>query len=212
VPRNIDHPNFQNVSWAEAVERLDAADIGEVIIRPSGRGTKNIDCSIKVYDGVVSNINIKETKKDSGVGNLGLGTPLIIDDEEYEDLDEVMARHIEPIVSNVKHMLKHRKFMRGSAEDIDNALKQQLARNPGIRPYALGVVEQRVNKGMVLFCISFIMSSSGRVHHEYIKVIPAGFYYRKMEFPSVDRMLAYFKVNCSKPPPGARDMDNGGWN
>ena len=56
------------------------------------------------------------------------------------------------------------------------------------------------------------MSSSGRVHHEYIKVIPAGFYYRKMEFPSVDRMLAYFKVNCSKPPPGARDMDNGGWN
>jgi transcription elongation factor SPT6 len=212
VPRNIDHPNFQNVSWAEAVERLDTADIGEVIIRPSGRGTKNIDCSIKVYDGVVSNINIKETKKDSGVGNLGLGTPLIIDDEEYEDLDEVMARHIEPIVSNVKHMLKHRKFMRGSAEDIDNALKQQLARNPGIRPYALGVVEQRVNKGMVLFCISFIMSSSGRVHHEYIKVIPAGFYYRKMEFPSVDRMLAYFKVNCSKPPPGARDMDNGGWN
>ena len=210
VPRNIDHPNFQNIAPQPAMDQLETGDIGEVIIRPSTRGTSNVSCTMKVYDGVFAHFNIKETKKGSGVANLGLGTPLIIDDEEFEDLDEVMARHVEPIVSNVKHMLKHRKFMRGSKDDIDGALRQQLARNPSVRPYALGVCHE--NKGLVLFSISFIMSSSGRVHHEYIQARPAGFYFRKMEFPSVDRMLAYFKVNCSKPPPGARDADNGGWN
>ena len=193
------------------MDQLETGDIGEVIIRPSTRGTSNVSCTMKVYDGVFAHFNIKETKKGSGVANLGLGTPLVIDDEEFEDLDEVMARHVEPIVSNVKHMLKHRKFMRGSKEEIDGALRQQLARNPSVRPYALGVCHN--NKGLVLFSISFIMSSSGRVHHEYVQVRPAGFYFRKIEFPSVDRMLAYFKVNCSKPPPGARDADDGGgWN
>lgn len=98
-------------------------DIGEVIICLSGRGMKNIDCFIKVYDGVVFNINIKEIKKDFGVGNFGFGILFIIDDEEYEDLDEVMVRYIELIVFNVKYMFKYCKFMRGSAEDIDNVLK-----------------------------------------------------------------------------------------
>lgn len=210
VPRKIDHPNFQNVDHEEAEKKLETADIGDVIIRPSGKTTKNICATFKTYDGVCAHVIIKETKK-SGVANLGLGTPLIIDEEEYEDLDEVMARHIEPIVSHVKHMLKHRKFMRGDKHEIDAALQQQLARNPSVRPYALGVVHPPLNKGAPAFCISFIMSSSGRVHHEPIMAIPTGFRYRKMEFPSVDRLLAYFKVNCSKPPPG-REVDNGGWN
>ena len=210
VPRKIDHPNFQNVSPMEAQDKLETADIGEVVIRPSTRGTKNISCTMKIYDGVYAHFDIKETKK-SGVSNLALGTPLIIGDEEYEDLDEVMARHVEPIVSHVKHMLKHRKFMRGTKDEIDAALQQQLARNPSVRPYALGVCHN--NRSLALFSISFIMSASGRVHHEYVQVIPSGYYYRKMEFPSVDRMLAYFKVNCSKPPPGMRpEIDNGGWN
>lgn len=65
---------------------------------------------------------------------------------------------------------------------------------------------------MVLFCILFIMSFSGCVYYEYIKVIFAGFYYRKMEFSFVDRMLVYFKVNCFKLFLGVCDMDNGGWN
>jgi transcription elongation factor SPT6 len=100
--------------------------------------------------------------------------------------------------------------MRGRKDEIDAALQQQLARQPNVRPYALGVSHD--NPG--LFCISFILSSSGNVHHEYIQINPAGFRFRKMEFPSVDRMLAYFKVNCAKPPPGydALMRDNGGWN
>jgi transcription elongation factor SPT6 len=209
IPRNIDHPNFENIGFLSAKEKLETAEIGDFIIRPSGKGTKNLSCTMKVYDEVCRHIDIKETKTGS-VNNLALGTPLIIDGEEYEDLDEVVARYIEPMISHIKHMLRHRKFMRGRKDEIDAALQQQLARQPNVRPYALGVSHD--NPG--LFCISFILSSSGNVHHEYIQINPAGFRFRKMEFPSVDRMLAYFKVNCAKPPPGydALMRDNGGWN
>ena len=75
VPRNIDHPNFQNIAPQPAMDQLETGDIGEVIIRPSTRGTSNVSCTMKVYDGVFAHFNIKETKKGSGVANLGLGTP-----------------------------------------------------------------------------------------------------------------------------------------
>lgn len=198
IKRNIDHPYFQNIDPVAAQDKLKDADIGEVIIRPSSKGVRNLSCTMKMYDDIYKHIDIREGNKGSGVSNLGLGSPLIIDGEEYEDLDEVMARHVEPQVSLVKHMLRHRKFMGGTKDEVDAALKQQLARSPSIRPYALSVSYEY--QGM--FCMSYIRSSSGNVHHEYIVLTPAGFKYRKMVFPTVDRLLAFFKVNCAKPPPG----------
>jgi len=198
TPRNIDHPYFQNIEPVAAQEKLKGADIGEVIIRPSSKGVRNLSCTMKIYEDVYKHIDIREGNKGTGVSNLGLGSPLIIDGDEYEDLDEVMARHVEPQVSLVKHMIRHRKFMGGSKVDVDSALKQQLARNPSIRPYALSI--SYTNQGT--FTMSFIANASGNVHHEWIHLTPTGFKFRGMIFPTVDRMLAFFKVNASKPPPG----------
>ena len=56
--------------------------------------------------------------------HLTLGTPLTIEmlggkeKETYEDLDEVVARYVEPYVANVKELVRHRKFREGLWQNI----------------------------------------------------------------------------------------------
>ena len=45
----------------------------------------------------MSHIEIQEEDKDN---QFSLGKKLRIDDEEFEDLDEVIARYVDPMVSN----------------------------------------------------------------------------------------------------------------
>ena len=60
--------------------------------------------------------NIKKGGKgQSKTQNLRLGRPLTIAtgadaEEEFEDLDEVLARFIEPLSNNIRRVLGHRKF------------------------------------------------------------------------------------------------------
>ena len=46
---------------------------------------------------IMSHIEIQEEDKDN---QFSLGKKLRIDDEEFEDLDEVIARYVDPMVSN----------------------------------------------------------------------------------------------------------------
>lgn len=164
-------------------------------------------------EGFILHFDIKETRKNRATSNVGLGTPLTIEIvngvyEVYEDLDEVMARHVEPMLSFAKQITRHRKFMSGSSlKEIDDAVHQQWVRNQTVRPYALCLSYETVNRPY--FCISYIRSASGNVHHEYITVTPDGYRYRKISFPTVERLIAYFKVNCAKQAPG---IDYQEWN
>jgi SH2 domain len=58
--------------------------------------------------------------------HLKLGTPLSIDlggkMEKYEDLDEVVARYVEPYVENFRALVRHRKFRDGLWPDMQVAL------------------------------------------------------------------------------------------
>ena len=199
IARTIDHPLFKNCSHAEASAELADGDVGDFIIRPSSKGVKNLSCTIKMFDDVYWHMDIREGKKPGtgGTANLRLGTPLMIDTskEKYEDLDEAVARHIEPVAGFLRDAVMHRKFLGGRDHEVDEHLQECFRKNRTQRPYALSVSDKHHG----YLCISYIVSSSGNVHHEYVEVRPVGYYYRKMEFPTVDRMLAHFKVNCNKP-------------
>jgi transcription elongation factor SPT6 len=199
IARTIDHPLFKNCSHVEATAELADGDVGDFVIRPSSKGVKNLSCTIKMFDDVYWHMDIREGKKPGtgGTANLRLGTPLMIDTskEKYEDLDEAVARHIEPVAGFLRDAVMHRKFLGGRDHEVDEHLQECFRKNRNQRPYALSVSDKHHG----YLCISYIMSASGNVHHEYVEVRPIGYYYRKMEFPTVDRMLAHFKVNCNKP-------------
>jgi transcription elongation factor SPT6 len=64
---------------------------GEKVIRPSSRGPSFLTLTLKIFDGVFAHKEITEGGKDHKdiTSLLRLGKTLTIDNETFEDLDEV---------------------------------------------------------------------------------------------------------------------------
>ena len=69
---------------------------GEKVIRPSSRGPSFLTLTLKIFDGVYAHKEITESGKDHKdiTRLLRLGKTLTIDNETFEDLDEVGAPDI----------------------------------------------------------------------------------------------------------------------
>ncbi|KAJ7545245.1 hypothetical protein O6H91_09G112200 [Diphasiastrum complanatum] len=198
-PRMIVHPNFQNISLAEAEEVLADKDVGEVLIRPSSKGPSHLAMMLKFYDGLYAHVNITESGKDGkdATNFLRLGKTLTIQDESFEDLDEVMARYVEPLVGRWRDMLRYRKFKPGRKEDIDELLRSDRTNNPSRFPYYFSVCHEHPGA----FMLSYIRSVNP--HHEYVTVTPTGYKFRKQTFDNIDKLVAYFQKHFNEPVPDA---------
>eukprot|EP01018_Ginkgo_biloba_P029203 Gb_29261 [translate_table: standard] len=201
-PRMIVHPRFQNISVDEAVEALSDKDAGESIIRPSSRGPSYLTLTLKVYDGVYAHKDIVEGGKDHRdfTSFLRLGKTLSIGEDTFEDLDEVIDRYVDPLVSNLKAMLAYRKFRRGSKGEVDDVLRKEKLENPSRILYYFCVSHEHPGA----FMLSYIRSTNP--HHEYVGLYPKGFKFRKRMFDNLDKLVAYFQrhindlVQDSLPP------------
>ena len=73
------------------LQYLSDKDAGESIVRPSSKGPSFLTLTIKIYDGVYAHKDIVEGGKDHKdiTSLLRLGKTLTIDEDAFEDLDEV---------------------------------------------------------------------------------------------------------------------------
>ncbi|XP_077219251.1 global transcription factor group B1 [Tasmannia lanceolata] len=188
-PRMIVHPRFQNFTADEAMEFLSDKDAGESIIRPSSRGPSFLTLTLKVSDGVYSHKDIVEGGKEHKdiTSLLRLGKTLKIGDDTFEDLDEVMDRYVDPLVTHLKTMLSYRKFKKGSKTEVDDLLRTEKDENPTRIVYCFGISHDHPGT----FILSYIRSSNP--HHEYIGLYPKGFRFRSEDFDNIDRLVHYFQ-------------------
>ena len=56
----------------------------------------------KVHDTICQHIDVKEENK---INSFSLGQSLWIGNEEFEDLDEIIARHINPMAAHARDIL-----------------------------------------------------------------------------------------------------------
>lgn len=216
-PRMIVHPHFQNLTAEEAMQFLSDKDPGEKVIRPSSRGPSFLTLTLKIFDGVYAHKEITEGGKDHKdiTSLLRLGKTLTIDNETFEDLDEVIDRYVDPLVGHLKSMLSYRKFRKGSKNEVDELLRAEKAENPMRIVYSFGISHEHPGT----FILSYIRSTNP--HHEYVGLYPKGFRFRKRDFDNIDRLVSYFQKNIDKPPPDAGPsmrnvaamvpMKNSGW-
>ena len=73
---------------------METMEQGDVIFRPSSKGEDRLTVTWKVTDGVYQHIDVLEKGK---INAFSLGSSLWIGTEEYEDLDEIMARFVNPV-------------------------------------------------------------------------------------------------------------------
>lgn len=195
IKRVIVHPSFHNISYAEALKMLDRLDQGEVIVRPSSKGADHLTASWKVTNDVYQHIDIREEGKENV---FSLGQSLLIGSEEYEDLDEIIARYITPMAAYVRDLLNYKYYkdtnggMKDKAEEI---LKEERSKNPNKIHYVLSVAKNYPGK----FLLSYLPRN--KCKHEYVTVNPEGYRFRSQNFDSVNSLLKWFKEHFRDPIP-----------
>ncbi len=90
----------------------------------------------KVSDGICQHVDVLEQGKERP---FSLGKSLFIGEEEYEDLDEIIARHVQPMAANVREITSHKYYYKGfpfsrhihqNRELVSNCLIHEKANNP----------------------------------------------------------------------------------
>ncbi|KAL9240041.1 hypothetical protein vseg_014304 [Gypsophila vaccaria] len=194
-PRMIVHPRFQNITADEAMKFLADKDPGESVIRPSLRGPSYLTLTLKIYDGVFAHKEISEGGKDHKdiTSLLRIGKTLKIDDDTFEDLDEVMDRYIDPLVGHLKAMLNYRKFRKGTKAEVDDILRIEKHDAPNRIAYCFGISHEHPGT----FIITCIQNTNP--HHELVGLYPKGFKFRKRMFNNIDRLVEYFQKHINDP-------------
>lgn len=144
IKRIIVHPSFHNIDFRQAEKMLNNMEQGEAIIRPSSKSQNHLTLTWKVYNNIHQHIDIREEGKDNA---FSLGHELYINNEAYEDLDEIIARYVQPMASYARDLINYKYFkdVAGKREDLDRMLKEEKKKAPARIPYFVSA-----SKGMSL--------------------------------------------------------------
>lgn len=115
--------------------------------------------------------------------------------QSFEDLDEILARHIQPLAANAREILSHKYFLEElkseNREQINEKLRKRLTQFPDMMPYFFTASAKYPGK--------FVLSYGSR-HHEYITIKPNGFEFRQNLFSNLDKLIFWFKKNWNNVP------------
>ncbi|XP_068633718.1 transcription elongation factor SPT6 [Battus philenor] len=194
VKRVIVHPAFQNISFAEAEKLMENMAQGEVIVRPSSKGSDHLTVTWKVAEGICQHIDVREEGKENA---FSLGRSLWIQGSEFEDLDEIIARYVTPMAGHARDLIayKYYKPVGGMRDKAEEWLKEEKAKNPNKIHYVISAAKNHPGR----FLLSYLPRS--RCTHEYISVTPDGYKFRQRMFDSLGGLLKWFKEHFRDPPP-----------
>lgn len=111
LKRAIVHSRFKNVDReaAEALLCADTVPVGDFFFRPSATSYAHLKLSWKFWANVIVHIDVKELDKPNN-NNWSLGRRLQIEQDFYDDLDDVVANFVDNIVGYAAAVREHRKF------------------------------------------------------------------------------------------------------
>lgn len=193
--RQIGHPAFKNVNCQSAMQFLREQPVGEVVIRPSTVGSAHLTLTWKMLDGVYRHFDILEKNKPS---EARLGEQLVIKEEPYGSIDELIARFVDPMNALVEEVIQYKYFKNASLEEVHEDLIKQKKAHPARIPYILHLY----TKFPGCFSISFIARSTP--HSCHVEVKPNGFrFFGRIEssiLPTLPQALQFFKMKALVAP------------
>ncbi|CAL8266258.1 unnamed protein product [Merluccius merluccius] len=196
IKRVIAHPNFHNISFKQAEKMMDSLDQGDLVIRPSSKGENHLTVTWKVAEGIYQHVDVREEGKENV---FSLGHTLWINNEEFEDLDEITARFIQPMAAFARDLLSHKYFHEchgGDRKKMEEMLVRTKREKPTFIPYFISACKDLPGK----FILGYQPRGKPRV--EYVTITPDGFRYRSHTFSSVNGLFRWFKDHYQEPIPG----------
>lgn len=206
--RLISHPSYREVSRLEAERLLSEASLGEVIVRPSASlGPDHLALTWKIdsceQGGLFQHLDILESQRPAD-NPYALGRRLEISQPDgtkqvFEDLDEIIARYIEPTSAFLQDIRTCPKFRRLNTLDrvaartqIESMLAAERAKAPARIAYSLWLSRERPGTVVLSY------QPSSRCHHELVEVSPMGFRLRGTSFERLDALINWFKANHNR--------------
>eukprot|EP00798_Chlamydomonas_sp_ICE-L_P017812 gene17812-24190_t len=107
---------------------------------------------------------------------------------QLEDLDDLHANFVEPLMARYAEVSGHRKFLDELLSRIDDVVSMEKRSEPKSVPYKLGFDNTR---GGISIVLTFQVGS--KPHHEHFCATPRGFYFRRKMMKSVEHVLMAFK-------------------
>lgn len=114
-------------------------------------------------------------------------------------MDEIVARHVQPMAAYVRDVMTHKYYRNsegGKREIIDKMLASEKKKAPSRIPYFMSFTKEYPGK----FMLSYQPRSKPR--HEYVTVTPEGYRYRQQMHSSINALLRWFKEHFRDPIPG----------
>lgn len=171
IPRRIAHEKFKNISSRRAIAELAESETGDFVFRPSTRSENSITLTWKFWKKNFVHIDIAEQGKQQGAT---IGSRLIISNDYFESLREIVERYIIPCNRLVREVVGHTKFSDAETfEDLEDRLKEEKKEAPQRIPYRFAILPaypQHIVLGYV---------PKEKVLKEFIKVRPKGFYFHE---------------------------------
>uniref|UniRef100_K3WKI6 Transcription elongation factor spt6 n=1 Tax=Globisporangium ultimum (strain ATCC 200006 / CBS 805.95 / DAOM BR144) TaxID=431595 RepID=K3WKI6_GLOUD len=196
--RQIAHPLFRNINCQSAMQYLREQPIGDVVIRPSTLGSDHLTLTWKMLDGVYRHFDIEEKNKPS---EARIGQQLVIKEETYENIDEMIARFIDPMNELVDEVTRYKYYKNMSLEEVHEDLIKQKKAHPSRIPYTIHLY----NKFPGCFSITFIARTTP--HSCHIEVKSGGFrFFGRIEssiLPTLSQALQFFKMKALVAPTSA---------
>uniref|UniRef100_T1IT45 S1 motif domain-containing protein n=1 Tax=Strigamia maritima TaxID=126957 RepID=T1IT45_STRMM len=198
--RVIAHPSFHNISCQEAEKLLLTQRQGDVIICPSSKSADHLSIVWKVFNGINQCIDVREEGK---INVCSLGRSLWIDNEEFEDLDEIIARYVRPMAAFARDLIGFKYFRNGGSREImEKFVIDEKKKFPARIPYFVSIYKEFPGK--------FILSYLPRIEcrHEFVSVTPNGYCFRNRVFRSVNALFCWFKEHFRDPIPSVESRCN----
>ncbi|KAI8473488.1 MAG: hypothetical protein J3K34DRAFT_518962, partial [Monoraphidium minutum] len=206
VRRMITHPLWKHEVWHETVERMRDMPDGSTTFRPAAGAERFAKINMTVKLATLSTgplwLHLSLLEPPTKPRNKSaLVTPLTPDPrgfgaaakgmegEVYDDLDEVVARFVEPLAARFKEVMANRKFQEGTREAVDKWVEAESVKMPTVPIYCISLDPERSLSGR----LTFKMPQGSRPHHELFVPLPRGVWFRGSLLPSVEHMLTVFK-------------------
>jgi transcription elongation factor SPT6 len=203
--RVIKHPLFKPFNSAQAEEYLGSQGRGDVVIRPSSKGTDHLAVTWKVSDNVYQHIDVLELDKDN---EFALGKTLTIGGKyKYSDLDELIVLHVKAMAKKVDEIMNDDKFHSGSkAQAGMSAQVYFFTAHANLYPeqWLTTYTDAAPTRFIYNFCINpkypgyfYVCSKAGQQgpHNSWpVKIIPDAFELQKNAYPSMTTLKNGFKL------------------
>ncbi|KAF0697503.1 Aste57867_11813 [Aphanomyces stellatus] len=194
--RQIAHPAFKNVSMKQCLALMKEMHQGDVMLRPASKGSDHLNLTWKVTDNVLRHFDVEEKDKPT---EGRLGAKLIVKKEEYDSIDELIARLIDPMNVYVEEITSHEKYKTGDVHAIGEELVEQKTANPQSVPWALHVYLRFPG----CFSITYVARTTPRTFHFEVKPTGLRFFGElscAVPITSLNKAIAFFKKSASNPP------------